>query len=89
MILLKQYIAGKSARSLLALSNIKKLTSLLPTDAYRIEVIDLLESPELASENRIIAIPTTVRTDCDPVRKVVGDLSQLESARLALDISGT
>lgn len=87
MIVLKQYIAGKSARSLLALSNIKKLTSLLSANDYTIEVIDLLEYPELASENHIIAIPTTVRVDCNPVKKVIGDLSQLESARLALDIS--
>ena len=49
-------------------------------------MIDLLEHPELASINGIIAIPTTVRSDCEPIKKVIGDLSNLESARLALDI---
>ena len=86
MIMLKQYVAGKTARSLLALNNIKKLTATLHASAFEIEVIDLLEHPELASINGIIAIPTTVRSDCEPIKKVIGDLSNLESARLALDI---
>lgn len=86
MIILKQYIAGKTARSLLALNNIKKLTKNLSADSYDIEIIDLLEHPELASVNGIIAIPTTVRADCVPVKKVIGDLSDLELTRLTLDI---
>ena len=86
MILLKQYVAGKTARSLLALTNVKKLTANLPESTFEIEIIDLLQHPELASVNGIIALPTTVRVDCEPVKKVIGDLSNLEVARLALDI---
>ena len=86
MILLKQYVAGKTARSLLALANVKKLTASLPESTFEIEIIDLFEHPELASVNGIIALPTTVRADCRPVKKVIGDLSNLELARLALDI---
>lgn len=86
MIILKQYVAGKTARSMLALNNIKKLTSELPENSYKIEIIDLYEKPELASVDAIIAIPTTVRADCNPIKKVIGDLTNLESARLALNI---
>lgn len=86
MISLKLYIAGQTARSMLALNNIKKLTAGLSQDDYEIKVINLLENPELASADGIIAIPTTVRADCTPIRKVIGDLSNLEAARLALDI---
>ncbi|MES2547704.1 MAG: circadian clock KaiB family protein [Pseudomonadota bacterium] len=86
MISLKLYIAGQTARSILALNNIKKLTLDLPANAYQIDIVDLLKNPELASIDAIIAIPTTVRTDSEPTIKVVGDLSNLESARLALNI---
>lgn len=86
MISLKIYTAGKTARSLLAINNIKKLVSDLPANSFKIDIVDLLINPELASIDGIIAIPTTVRTDCDPIKKVVGDLSNFESARLALDI---
>lgn len=86
LITLKLYVAGQTARSILALGNIKKLTANLPVNSYQIDTVDLLINPELASIDAIIAIPTTVRTDCTPLRKVIGDLSNLESARLALDI---
>ncbi len=86
MISLKLYIAGQTARSILALNNIKKLTLDLPANAYQIDIVDLLKNPELASIDAIIAIPTTVRTDSEPTIKVVGDLFNLESARLALNI---
>jgi circadian clock protein KaiB len=89
LIFLKLYIAGQTARSMLALNNIKKLIVDLPANSYQIDIIDLLENPELASIDAIIAIPTTVRTDSSPSRKVVGDLSNLESARLALNIYST
>ena len=87
MISLKLYIVGQTARSLLALNNIKKLTVDLPANSFKIDIIDLLINPEFASVDGIIAVPTTVRTDCHPIKKVIGDLSNLESARLALDIS--
>lgn len=86
MITLRLYIAGQTARSMLAQSNIKKLTAHLPSNSYALETIDLLQDPDLASKDLIIAIPTTVRTDILPIKKVIGDLSNLESARLALDI---
>ena len=89
MISLKLYIAGQTARSILALNNIKKLTQDLAADSYQIDVVDLLENSELASIDAIIAIPTTVRTDSHPTIKVVGDLSNQESARLALNIYRT
>lgn len=86
MIHLRLYIAGHTGRSMLAQSNIKKLLSHLSSESYTVETIDLLENSALASKHHIIAIPTTVRTDVAPIKKVIGDLSDLESARIALDI---
>ncbi|MCW3071954.1 MAG: KaiB domain protein [Bacteroidetes bacterium] len=72
---LRLYIAGKTDKSILALSNIKKYCKENLQDNYSIEVIDLMKDPHLAEEDQIFAIPTLVRRSPVPIRKIIGDLS--------------
>lgn len=86
---LRLYIAGQTSRSLVALSNLKKICEEHLQGRYRIEVIDLLEHPQLARGDQILAIPTLVRKLPEPIRKLVGDLSNTESALVGLDLRPT
>jgi len=72
-----------------ALSNLKKICEEHLQGRYRIEVIDLLEHPQLARGDQILAIPTLVRKLPEPIRKLVGDLSNTESALVGLDLRPT
>src|SRR6195952_2043574 len=81
------YIAGKTAKSVTALSNLKKYCEEHLKDEYAIEVIDLLEKPQLAEGDQIFAIPTLVKKVPEPVRKIIGDLSNEEKVLVGLDIS--
>ena len=83
---LRLYIAGPSARSLSALANLKTICEEYLQGRYRIEVIDLLEHPQLARGDQILAVPTLVRKLPEPIRKLVGDLSNTESALVGLDL---
>jgi circadian clock protein KaiB len=83
---LRLYIAGQSARSLAAVSNLKRLCEVHLGGRYAIEVIDLLEQPHLAKADDILAIPTLVRRLPPPIRKIVGDLSNVDRVLLGLDI---
>jgi circadian clock protein KaiB len=83
---LRLYVAGQSSRSLVALANLKKICEEHLQGRYRIEVIDLLEHPQLARGDQIIAVPTLVRKLPEPIRKLVGDLSNTESALVGLDL---
>ena len=73
----------------MALSNLKKICEEHLQGRYRIEVIDLLEHPQLARGDQILAIPTLVRKLPEPIRKLVGDLSNTESALVGLDLRPT
>jgi len=73
---LKLYVAGQSPRSLAAFANLKKICTEHLPDKYSIEVIDLLEHPQLAAGDQIIAIPTLIRKLPTPMRKIIGDLSE-------------
>src|SRR5262245_5582947 len=75
---LRLYVAGKTARSRAALENLKRLCQEHLPGKYRIEVVDLLAHPHLARADQIVAIPTLVRKQPSPVRKVIGDLSDVE-----------
>lgn len=83
---LRLYVAGKTPKSLTALSNLKKYCETYLKGLYQIEVIDLLEKPQLAEGDQIFAIPTLVRKVPEPMRKIIGDLSNEEKVLVGLDI---
>lgn len=86
---LRLYIAGQTSRSLAALANLKRICEEHLQGRYRLEVIDLLEHPQLARGDQILALPTLVRKLPEPIRKLVGDLSDTESALVGLDLRPT
>jgi circadian clock protein KaiB len=83
---LRLYIAGNTPRSVTALSNLKRYCEEHLKGIYEIEVIDLLVNPKLAEGDQILAIPTLVKKVPEPVRKIIGDLSDEEKVLVGLDI---
>src|ERR1700685_3057689 len=83
---LRLYVAGKTAKSVTALSNLKKYCEEYLKGQYIIEVVDLLVQPQLAEGDQIFAIPTLVRKVPEPIRKIIGDLSNEEKVLVGLDI---
>ncbi len=83
---LRLYVAGQTARSVAALANLRKICKEHLAGRYRIQVIDLLERPQLARGDQILALPTLVRRLPEPIRKLVGDLSDTERALIGLDL---
>ena len=83
---LRLYIAGKTAKSVTALNNLKKYCEEHLKGQYKIEVIDLLVQPQLAEGDQIFAIPTLVRKVPEPIRKIIGDLSNEEKVLVGLNI---
>ena len=83
MVELRLYLAGQTPRSMAALANLKKLCKEHLAGKYRIEVIDLLQ---LARGDQIIAIPTLVRRLPQPIRKIIGDLSNTERVLVGLQL---
>jgi circadian clock protein KaiB len=83
---LRLYVAGQTPKSLRAFANLKKLCEEHLHDRYRIEVIDLVENPHLAKGDQILAIPTLVRKLPEPLRKIIGDLSNTERVLVGLDL---
>lgn len=83
---LRLYIAGNTPRSVTALKNLKKYCEQHLKGIYEIEVIDLLVNPQLAEGDQILAIPTLVKKVPEPVRKIIGDLSNEEKVLVGLDI---
>jgi circadian clock protein KaiB len=83
---LRLYIAGKTAKSVTALANLKKYCEEHLKGQYKIEVIDLLLQPQLAEGDQIFAIPTLVRKVPEPIRKIIGDLSNEEKVLVGLNI---
>jgi circadian clock protein KaiB len=83
---LRLYIAGKTLKSVTALNNLKKYCEEHLEDQYVIEVIDLLENPQLAEGDQIFAVPTLVKKVPEPVRKIIGDLSNEEKVLVGLNI---
>lgn len=83
---LRLYVAGRSARSLLAFANLKKICDEHLRGRYTIEVIDLLERPQLAQGDQIVALPTLVRKLPEPIRRIVGDLSDTERTLVGLQL---
>ena len=83
---LKLYVAGKTPKSVTALKNLEKYCEEYLQGKYRIEVIDLLKTPQLAEGDQIFAVPTLVRKVPVPIRKIIGDLSNEEKVLVGLNI---
>jgi len=83
---LRLYTAGQTPRSLAAIRNLKKVCEEHLAGQYEIEVVDLLVNPRLAKDHQIVAIPTLVRKLPAPLRKIVGDLSDVERTLVGLDL---
>ncbi len=83
---LRLYVAGKTPKSLDAFANLKVICETHLQGKYTIEVVDLLENPQLASGDQIVAIPTLVRKLPPPLRKIIGDLSNTERVLVGLDL---
>lgn len=84
---LRLYVAGQTPKSVTAFANLKKLCEEHLHGQYRIEVIDLLQNPDLAKQDQILAIPTLVRKLPPPIRQIIGDLSNQEKVLLGLDVT--
>ena len=83
---LRLYVAGQTPRCIAAFANLKEICETHLAGRYRIEVIDLLLNPQLAAGDQILAIPTLVRKLPEPVRKIIGDLSNTERVLVGLDL---
>ena len=83
---LRLYVAGQTAKSIAALDNLKRLCEEHLAGRYTIEVIDLLVNPRLAAGDQILAVPTLVRKFPEPIRKIIGDLSNEERVLVGLDV---
>ncbi len=83
---LRLYVAGKSPKAMTALNNLKTICKEQLNGKFTIEVIDLLENPQLGAEDQILALPTLVRKLPVPVRKIIGDLSNTERVLVGLDL---
>lgn len=83
---LRLYVAGKTAKSVAALENLTRLCERELPGKYKIEVVDLLVHPQLAKGDQILAIPTLVRKLPEPIRKVIGDLSNTERTLVGLQL---
>jgi circadian clock protein KaiB len=83
---LRLYVAGRTQRSEAALANLRHLCEKHLAGRYRIEVIDLIARPQLAAGDQILAVPTLVRKLPEPIKKIIGDLSNAERVLVGLDI---
>jgi circadian clock protein KaiB len=83
---LKLYVAGQTSKSIAAFSNLQKICDEHLAGKYKIEIIDLLKNPKLAKGDQIFAVPTLVKKLPEPVRKIIGDLSNTERVLVGLDL---
>jgi len=83
---LRLYVAGQTPKSILAFRNLKRICEEHLQGRYEIEIIDLAENPQLATGDQILAVPTVVRRLPEPIKKIIGDLSNTERAIVGLDL---
>ena len=83
---LRLYVAGQTPKSIAAFNNLKRICEEHIAGRYRIEVIDLMVNPKLARDDQILAIPTLVRKLPDPIRRIIGDLSDTERTLVGLQL---
>jgi circadian clock protein KaiB len=81
------YVAGQSTRSLSAIANQRRLCDKHVPPGCKIEIIDLVRNPELASLDEIVAIPTLIRRLPQPIKRIIGDLSATEKVLLSLELA--
>jgi circadian clock protein KaiB len=86
---LRLYIAGDSPKSRTALTNLQRLCDTHLKGKYQIEVIDLKTRPELAKADQILALPTLIRKVPEPMKRLIGDLSNAERALIALELAAS
>ena len=83
---LRLYVAGQTPKSVLAFDNLRRICDEYLAGRYEIEIIDLLENPQLARGDQILAVPTLVRRLPEPIKKIIGDLSNVERVLVGLDL---
>ena len=83
---LRLYIAGQTRKSIAALTNLRRICEEHLAGRYRVDVIDLMEHPEHARRDQIVAIPTLVRRLPEPIRRIIGDLSNSERVLVGLEV---
>lgn len=83
---LRLYVAGQSPKSMTAFANLKRICREHLGDQFSVEVVDLLVNPQLAKGDQILAVPTLVRKLPEPIKKIIGDLSNTERVLVGLDI---
>ena len=83
---LRLYVAGQTSKSLTAFANLKRICEEHLAGQYRIEVVDLMENPQLGRGDQILALPTLVRKLPPPLKKIIGDLSNTERVLVGLDL---
>jgi circadian clock protein KaiB len=86
MWVLRLYVAGQTPKCVAARANLNLLCEAHLAGRYSVEVIDLLENPQLARPDQILAIPTLVRRAPEPMRKIIGDLSNTERVLIGLEL---
>jgi circadian clock protein KaiB len=85
---LRLYVAGQTPKSMAAIANLKKLCDVHLPGRYKIDIIDLMQNPSLAQRDQIVAIPTLIRQLPEPIRRIIGDLSNTERVLVGLDLDG-
>jgi len=86
---LKLFVSGRSVRSDTALENLRKLLAELVADNYELNVIDVLEHPQLAEDDFVLATPTLLKINPLPIRRTIGDLSDRQSLLRGLDLQAS
>jgi circadian clock protein KaiB len=83
---LRLYVAGQTPKSIAAVANLKRICEEHLAGRYNIEIVDLMANPALAQRHQIIAIPTLIRQLPEPLKRIIGDLSNVERVLVGLDI---
>jgi circadian clock protein KaiB len=83
---LRLYVAGQTTKSARAIENLRKICDEHLAGRYHIEVVDLLENPQLGRGDQILALPTLVRRLPEPIKKIIGDLSNTERVLVGFDL---
>ena len=83
---LRLYVAGQTPKSIAAIANLKKICEKHLAEGYEIEIVDLIKDPALAQRHQIVAIPTLIRQLPEPLKRIIGDLSNVEKVLVGLDI---
>ena len=83
---LRLYVAGQTPKSIAAITNLKKLCEQHLPGRYSIDIVDLMQNPSLAQRDQIVAIPTLIRKLPEPIKRIIGDLSNTERVLIGLDI---